>query len=400
MTFVVSHPTGNTFVKALVEELHDNDLLCCFFTTIGFGNQCYLPLTNINKKRKYNIPDKKVNRLWYPELKRLLIKSSQENNRRLADLSYTTLDSKTSKEFSAYAPKIIHAYEDGASQQFRKAKDFGIKCSYELPIAYWQTSRRLLMEEAQRHPSWEPTLEATCEPEEKLLKKEQELILADRITCPSKFVLNSIPTRIRDNIPCQVAPFGSPINAPTFNITEKDKKKDFNILFVGSMSQRKGLADLFEAMKLLKKEPVELSILGQPSMSMEFYRKQFKDFKYYEPCSNDKVCAIMKEHDALVLPSIIEGRALVQQEALSCGIPIIVTENAGGKDLINEGITGHLVPIRSPEKIAEKIQLLLDSNSNKKDIAEECMKKAKSYSWSAYAKSIIEFNLNFTAKLL
>ena len=50
----------------------------------------------------------------------------------------------------------------------------------------------------------------------------------------------------------------------------------------------------------------------------------------------------------------------------------------GGKDLINEGITGHLVPIRSPEKIAEKIQLLLDSNSNKKDIAEECMKKAKS----------------------
>ena len=84
-------------------------------------------------------------------------------------------------------------------------------------------------------------------------------------------------------------------------------------------------------MKLLKKEPVELSILGQPSMSMEFYRKQFKDFKYYEPCSNDKVCAIMKEHDALVLPSIIEGRALVQQEALSCGIPIIVTENAWRK---------------------------------------------------------------------
>ena len=72
------------------------------------------------------------------------------------------------------------------------------------------------------------------------------------------------------------------------------------------------------------------------------------------PCPNDKVCAIMKEHDALVLPSIIEGRALVQQEALSCGIPIIVTENAGGKDLINEGITGHLVPIRSPEKIAKK----------------------------------------------
>ena len=51
--------------------------------------------------------------------------------------------------------------------------------------------------------------------------------------------------------------------------------------------------------------------------------------------------------------------ALVQQEALSCGIPIIVTPNAGGEDLIVDGITGHLVPIRSPEKIAEKVLSLL-----------------------------------------
>ena len=60
MTFVVSHPTGNTFVKALVEELHDNDLLCCFFTTIGFGNQCYLPLRNINKKENIIFQIKKL----------------------------------------------------------------------------------------------------------------------------------------------------------------------------------------------------------------------------------------------------------------------------------------------------------------------------------------------------
>ena len=67
----------------------------------------------------------------------------------------------------------------------------------------------------------------------------------------------------------------------------------------------------------------------------------------------------MQQHDALILPSIVEGRALVQQEALSCGIPIVVTPNAGGEDLIEDGITGHLVPIRSPEKIAEKVLSLL-----------------------------------------
>ena len=70
----------------------------------------------------------------------------------------------------------------------------------------------------------------------------------------------------------------------------------------------------------------------------------------------------MKEHDALVLPSIVEGRALVQQEALSCGLPIIVTPNTGGEDLVEEGVTGHLVSIRSPEKIAKAISSMMANN--------------------------------------
>ena len=83
----------------------------------------------------------------------------------------------------------------------------------------------------------------------------------------------------------------------------------------------------------------------------------------------------MKEHDALVLPSILEGRALVQQEALSCGLPIIVTPNAGGEDLVEEGETGHLVSIRSPETIANAICTILANNIKKKEIQQFCQKK-------------------------
>ena len=102
----------------------------------------------------------------------------------------------------------------------------------------------------------------------------------------------------------------------------------------------------------------------------------------------------MKTHDALVLPSIVEGRALVQQEALSCGIPIIVTPNAGAEDLIEEGITGYLVPIRSPEKIAEAIRAMIENKNQKEDIRKLCQKKAKQYTWANYAQNIIEFNLS------
>jgi glycosyltransferase involved in cell wall biosynthesis len=398
--FVVSHPTGNTFVRALLTQLNDQNQLEKFFTTIGAGEKANLWITSFcREKRQYDIPDKLISREWMPEVARLLSKGDQAKKRRKVDLSYQALDHKISRLLSNYSSQILHAYEDGCSASFARAKQQGVQCSYELPIAHWATVRRLLIEEAGRYPEWEPTLESTREPEEKLFRKEEELRLADRITCPSQFVLDSIPLKIRQKTPCQISPFGSP-PCKHVDLDHSQKNDTLKLLFVGSMSQRKGLADLFEAMKLLKGEPIALSILGQPSMPMEFYRKQFAEFAYFPPCSNQKVREIMMVHDALVLPSIVEGRALVQQEALSCGLPIIVTPNAGGEDLVEEGITGHLVPIRSPEKIAEGIHAMIENKNPKEEIRKLCQEKAKQYTWANYAKNIIDFNLsNHTQRL-
>ena len=297
--------------------------------------------------------------------------------------------------------EIIHAYEDGAAHSFARAKELGMFCSYELPIAHWSTVRCLLAEEAERFPMWEPTLESTREPEEKLFRKEEELSLADCISCPSEFVLQSIPEKIRKKTPCLIAPFGSPIdmgNTPTRYAYRKSGK--LKLLFVGSMSQRKGLADLFEAMKLINSKNVSLSILGRPSLPMSFYRKVYPHFEYLSPRSNNEVRRVMDEHDVLVLPSIIEGRALVQQEALACGLPLIVTQNTGGVDLIEEEKTGFIVPIRKPAEIAEKIDWF-GRNLKKLDVMSEfCRNKARNYQWTDYARSIISFCLrtrsNFT----
>jgi len=398
--FVVSHPTGNTFVRALLAQLYNQKQLQKFFTTIGAGQAGNSMIESFClDKRKYPIPDKIISRQWMPEISRLLTKGDQREKRLKADLSYLALDKKVSCELNNLTSQALHAYEDGCSSSFARAKELGIQCSYELPIAHWATLRRLLAEEAERYPEWEPTLESTREPEEKLFRKEEELRLADRITCPSKFVLDSIPLEIKQKTPCQVSPFGSP-PSERIHVGQSSQNCPLKLLFVGSMSQRKGLADLFEAMKLLKGEPISLSILGQPSMPMEFYRKQFAAFEYFQPCSNHKVREIMKVHDALVLPSIVEGRALVQQEALSCGLPIVVTPNAGGEDLVEEGKTGHLIPIRSPEKIAKAIRNLLSNRINKKEIQRLCQKKASQYTWASYTQKIIDFNLSNPAQRL
>jgi glycosyltransferase involved in cell wall biosynthesis len=400
--FVVSHPSGNTFVRALLSQLNNQNKLANFFTTIGAGEGPNSLISGIcGKKRQYAIPDKLISRQWVPEVTRLLSKGNQAKKRHRADHSYQALDKKVSKKLASLTSQVLHSYEDGCSSSFARAKQLGMQCSYELPIAHWATVRRLLAEEAERYPEWEPTLESTREPEEKLFRKEEELRLADRITCPSKFVFDSIPLEIRQKTPCQISPFGSPLCDPIDFERPSPKKNDtLKLLFVGSMSQRKGLADLFEAMKLLRGEPISLSILGQPSMPMEFYRKQLPDFEYYPPCTNSKVREIMHQHNALVLPSIAEGRALVQQEALSCGLPIVVTPNAGGEDLVVEGVTGQLVPIRSPEKIAEAISSMMATKKIRNEIEKLCQKKAREYTREKYAQNIIDFNLSNHAQRL
>ena len=394
-SFIVSHPTGNNFVKALLGSLEKKNHLKRFFTTIGFGKDYEsLFLNKIKNRRLYDIPDSRITRHWHPEIRRLFAKGNQEKRRRLVDQCYASLDLFLSNLLLSSSAEIIHAYEDGALNSFEKAKNLGIQCSYELPIAHWSTVRRLLCEESERYPEWEPTLESTREPEEKLLRKQRELELADRITCPSEFVFQSIPEEIRNKVPCQISPFGcAPCGSP-FDRKASRPKLPLKLLFVGSMSQRKGLSDLFEAMKMLKEFPVKLSILGQPSMSMEFYRKQFSEFEYFPPCSNLKVKKIMSNHDVLVLPSIIEGFALVQLEALSCGMPIIVTPNTGGESLVEEGVTGHLVPIRNPSRIAEAIVRFIDEDIANGESFRLCQLKAQQYSWNSYAQKIINFNLS------
>ena len=391
--FLVCHPTGNTFVRALLQELESQELLQKYYTTLGIGEEANPLMKRLFGRRAYSIRSERISSQWFPESFRLLpwSNNSQEEKRRQVDRSCHALDQKVSRILGSAQGGILHAYEDGAAKSFRRAKDHGILCSYELPIAHWTTVRKLLAEEAERLPEWEPTLESTREPEEKLARKQEELLLADRITCPNEFVLRSLPLEIRKTKPCLVAPFGS----PEFSSPPKKRAdgKILKLLFVGSMSQRKGLADLFDAMKLIGSSSVSLSILGQPSMPMSFYRSQYPSFEYLPTRSNEAVREAMLEHDVLVLPSIVEGRALVQQEAMACGLPLIVTANAGGEDLVEEEKTGFLVPIRQPERIAQKIEWFLENEGTLPDMSLHATQKAKKYRWSSYARQIIDFCL-------
>jgi glycosyltransferase involved in cell wall biosynthesis len=404
----VAHPTGNSFVRALLKRLVLEDWDFCYHTTLGFSAQArsikLLPrfLKRRLIRRTYDVPTERLRTKPLRDLVRLCAARTQlafltahETGPCSIDAVYRGLDKAVAGRLrrlgmSACTDMVVYGYEDGCSASFAVAKKLGIRCVYDLPIAYWETSRKLLGEEAERLPEWEPTLIGTRDSSLKLERKFTELTNADVIVCPSEFVYRSLPEEVRSTKPCVVAQFGSPGPLQRENRSAEVSNGKLRVLFAGSMTQRKGLADLFAAMRLLKRSDVELIVMGSLVAPMAFYRQQYSAFQYEPPRSHAAVLSLMQQCDVLVLPSIVEGRALVQQEALSCGLPLIVTANAGGEDLVEEGQTGFLVPIRSPHSIASRIAWFADHREELNGMRQIARQKAAQYTWDAYGAKLLQ----------
>ncbi|MCH6234037.1 glycosyltransferase family 4 protein [Cognataquiflexum rubidum] len=312
------------------------------------------------------------------------------------DQVYRKLDMKVARKLPKLLKKFpldaVYAYEDVALESFIKAKNLGITCIYDLPIAYWETRSKIMKEEAERLPDWAGTLGGGVnDSPEKLARKTKELKLADIVIVPSQFVKESLPDWAKEK-KVILSHFGSPeIKNESSGIIGKYKvNKSLRVLFVGSMGQRKGLGDLFEAVRLLGRNDIELVVMGSLIESLDFYKTQLSGFIYEPGRSHEQVLELMRTCDVFCLPSLAEGRALVMQEAMSQGLPLIITPNTGGEDLVIEGETGYLVPIRSPIKIAEKLTWFLENRDKIGVMGKKAQEHAKMYTWKKYGSKIVD----------
>lgn len=402
----MSHPTGNSNVRAVIKALNSAGMLGEFNTTLAIDPRAkWLKLvpSDLNEqllRRTFPIFGDKLTQFPILETARLILPKlgfrnfvQKENAWASIDSVYKALDKSVAKRLKFLVEKnnvnAVYGYEDGALNTFRQAKKLGLKCIYDLPIAYWETSRRLLLEEAARLPLWKQTLGGGIkDSEEKLQRKTEELELADVIVGPGEFVMNSIPDWARSK-KLIMTPYGTPHTAQLPENINRNPNDKLRVLFVGSMSQRKGLADLLAAVKLLNTPNIELVVMGSLMAPLQFYKTQLKEFEYLPNRSHGQVLELMRGCDLLCLPSIVEGRALVMQEAMSQGLPVIITANTGGTDLVDEGNTGFLVPIRSPEAIAEKLAWFLDNRQAIPAMGQLAYTHAQRYTWDAYGANII-----------
>jgi glycosyltransferase involved in cell wall biosynthesis len=134
--------------------------------------------------------------------------------------------------------------------------------------------------------------------------------------------------------------------------------RPFTVINTGGLSLRKGTPYLLEALRILKEKIPNLRILltRQISDSIKPILARYHDLpiEWSETLPPALLAERLRSADLFILPSLEEGMARTALEAMACGLPVVLTPNTGACDLVKEGVSGSVVPLRDPGAIAEK----------------------------------------------
>lgn len=407
MKILMSHPTGNANVRAAAGGFSKADILAEFNTTIatfpgsilnklsGFG-----PLSEL-RRRSFDPVLEHVTKIFpWREVGR--IAASKAGIQRLTkheagifsiDAVYQSMDRRVMKRILQANKRCItavYAYEDGALQSFIKAKEIGLQCFYDLPIGYWRTARRLLDQEREFWPDWATTLTGFQDSEAKLARKDEELNLADRVFVASRFTAETLKEFPGTLGPVEVIPYGFPPVCAKRDYSAFLGNRPLKILFVGGLSQRKGIANLFKAVESIGSR-VELTIVGRKvTNDCKVLNAALARHCWIPSMPHKDVLKLMQAHDVLVFPSLFEGFGLVITEAMSQGTPVITTERTAGPDLIQHGQNGWLIEAGSTESLKASIEELLYNPSVLAKVGREAMETALNRPWKVYGRELAE----------
>lgn len=283
------------------------------------------------------------------------------------------------------AGATVIAQYGGCKQTFKRARVLYGRTVLDHPIARHQQGRELLDEEARHRPDFADTIdERGSRLDQRHLERiDAEVELADMIVVGSKFAAASFAGVVpADRI--KVIPYGVDLAAFAPR-GDTHRPGPLKVLFAGQVTQRKGIGYVLDAMRLLDPEKFELEIVGRVRGSGAGLRQYEGLFQHRSALRPAEMPSMYRKADVLVLPSIVEGSALVVLEAMASGLPVVVTANAGA-DAVRDGVDGFVVPLRSPEAIAERLSTLEADPALRARMGAAARERAQEFGWEAFRR--------------
>ena len=169
-------------------------------------------------------------------------------------------------------------------------------------------------------------------------------------------------------------------------INEKVKK----IIAIGRLTKQKDFPNLFEALKILKhrmkEENIEIpqvKIVGtgklEEELKMLSKKMKINDIVRFLGVRQD-IPDLLKDSDIYVMSSEWEGLSISLIEALASGIPIVATDAGSNNEIVENNVSGLIVPTKNPKALAEGLYNLIKNKSLREKLSKEAEKRAKMFS--------------------
>jgi glycosyltransferase involved in cell wall biosynthesis len=208
----------------------------------------------------------------------------------------------------------------------------------------------------------------------------------DAVIVPSQFAKRSFVDHGMAPAKVHVCPYG--VDLSMFSPRPKEDDR-FRVLFVGAFSIRKGIGDLFDAVRpLVQRQRCELWMVGSRTPDGAPLLRRNADIavdKGVQPRAS--LAWFYSQASVLVLPSVEDGFGLVLAQAMACGVPVIASTNTGGEDLLRDGVEGFIVPAREPGVLRERLQWMLDNPVRCREMAAAALERVKNLGgWASFAR--------------
>jgi glycosyltransferase involved in cell wall biosynthesis len=216
-------------------------------------------------------------------------------------------------------------------------------------------------------------------------KGVREYAEADHIIVPSTFVRRTLVAEGIEAAKISVVPH----SLTRQFLTSPKPDSVFRIIAVGGLTFRKGIQYLLEAVSQLRLPNSELLLVGGSQDEFSpILKKYVGHYKLAGYVSTDKLGQLYSQSSVFVLPSVEDGWGHVTLEAMSCGLPAIVSANAGSADALQDGGTGFVVPACNAQAIAAKLELLYKHPELRQAMGLQAQVSVQQYSPDEYGRRI------------
>ena len=261
--------------------------------------------------------------------------------------------------------------------------------------------RRILERELADHPDCAASLRKEWElslPESDFDRLVAETRMATHFLVASSFTRRTLIENGADPESIRVIPYGVDLERFAPPSIAADSSGPLRLLFVGTITQRKGIKYLLEALRLLGDAPVELTVCGRVVDDLSLFKPFGSRITVRPSVSFSELTAAYRQADLFVFPSVAEGFAQVLLESLASGLPILSTTHTAAPDLIEEGREGFVVEPKRPDLLAERIEWALGHRTELREMKFAARRKAEQFTWSRFEAGVVDAVRQFLAQ--